>query len=573
MNLFKTQSELFHRIINPSKLTDPTTNQPLPVWKVLIFDDQTNPLMSNFKVGDLRESNITLHMSSRDKKEPISGVEAIYIISPDNESITNLIRDVEMDIFPSIFLNFVGSLDKRQLQTICDALVKLRKTHVIQEIKQYAVDFTPISSQSFSFCLPNSLGNESADFEDTLAVKLLNMFVTLEYVPLIAYDKSSEQLKRLHRRLSEGIDGKNTRNYLQDFEKIPKNNKAILILHNSADDASSFLYHSFELFPLIVDTFSLFQSKSSFYSAKIEDQKVTIDLKTDKFLQTNMTTEYPQIGLLIHEELEAVKGEHDRLLKRPDSEADQLAFAENFNDALEAVPMVTEKQKNSENHVRIATFVNKHIQNSHLEKVSVLSNQLWRNKQISGEYLADLEEILKSKTVPKREKLRLFCLLSLNWNLDAKVYQNYEVMLSSNGGITDQESALLSKLRDQKYQNPNAGGGFLSKFTNSALQKFKNITSEKFRTKIAISMSSFFKKRDLEDFKVASLGKSLESVNPDSINTVIVVSVSGGNTTELLEVMELGSHLRKDVIYGMTEMATGKQFLDKVIEKNLPMES
>ena len=34
-------------------------------WKVLVYDDHTQNILTNFKTGDLREHNITLHLHVR----------------------------------------------------------------------------------------------------------------------------------------------------------------------------------------------------------------------------------------------------------------------------------------------------------------------------------------------------------------------------------------------------------------------------------------------------------------------------------------------------------------------------
>lgn len=56
-------------------------------WKILLFDDYTFNYLSYFKTGDLRENNITMNIHINNPKEEILGVEAIYFISPQENSI------------------------------------------------------------------------------------------------------------------------------------------------------------------------------------------------------------------------------------------------------------------------------------------------------------------------------------------------------------------------------------------------------------------------------------------------------------------------------------------------------
>ena len=49
-------------------------------WKVLIYDDYTQNILTNFKTGDLREHNVTLHLHVKQQKEKLIGVNIIYFI-------------------------------------------------------------------------------------------------------------------------------------------------------------------------------------------------------------------------------------------------------------------------------------------------------------------------------------------------------------------------------------------------------------------------------------------------------------------------------------------------------------
>ena len=568
MNLFAIQSEHFLKIINPSKLTDPITNMPLPLWKILIYDQLTSNLITNFKIRDLRESNITLHLNVNDPKEPLPGVEAIYLLSNDPVSLEQCLKDIERGLFNSIFINFIGSISKQSLTHFSKTIIKLRKTHLVQDIKQYPLEFFPVTSNSFTFNLPMSYRNEQIDFEQQLINKLLNFFAALDFIPLIAYEKNSVRCQRIHSELASRIQSKMSDVFMPDFDRVQKNNKTLLILNESGEDVSSFLFRSFQYLPLLAEGFQLFQNNSAFNSVKTEEFKVSIDMKNDKFIQVNQTVDYPSIGLLIHQEVESTKLEFDKIVKRPENEFDDLAFSDNFNEALEAVPMITEKKKNNENHVRLATLLAAKIERNHLEKVCVLSNQILRNKRVSSEFLPELEIVLKSSEIPAAEKLRLFILLNLNWQIDLKEYEKFEGFLRSGLTLNIPQTAFLEKIKTGKFANNNPSGSFLSKFKNVAVQKIKNMGSEKYRCKISNLVNNFFKKRDFEELKVVSLTKSIDALNPDNILQIIVFSLDGGNFHEMYEVLDLAQQLKKEGLYGMSEFVTGTQFVDKLINEN-----
>ena len=65
-------------IINLLKLKNDKSES---VWKVMIYDQFCKDVLSTiFKVGTLRELKISLHMNIKDQKQPIKGINTIYLI-------------------------------------------------------------------------------------------------------------------------------------------------------------------------------------------------------------------------------------------------------------------------------------------------------------------------------------------------------------------------------------------------------------------------------------------------------------------------------------------------------------
>ncbi len=122
-------------------------------WKILIFDNGTYPIVTNFKIGNLRENNITLHFHIKEKKEELLGLDIIYFLSPEKESVEMFIEDLRRNYFHQINLNFSGFLQKDLFGYLNDKIVELGKSSVIKNLYQFNMDLYPIGERCFTFNL------------------------------------------------------------------------------------------------------------------------------------------------------------------------------------------------------------------------------------------------------------------------------------------------------------------------------------------------------------------------------------------------------------------------------------
>ena len=75
-------------------------------WKVVVYDSFCKNVLSTiFKVGTLRDLNITLHLNINSRKEQIKGINTIYFVCPTKENYEAIATDIlEKKLYDNVFV-------------------------------------------------------------------------------------------------------------------------------------------------------------------------------------------------------------------------------------------------------------------------------------------------------------------------------------------------------------------------------------------------------------------------------------------------------------------------------------
>ena len=82
-------------------------------WKVLIYDKYCRDIISPlFKVGQLKQMNVTLYMMLHSERQRIPDVPAIYFVQPTEANIDRICKDAQSGLYDSMHLNFSSGLPR-----------------------------------------------------------------------------------------------------------------------------------------------------------------------------------------------------------------------------------------------------------------------------------------------------------------------------------------------------------------------------------------------------------------------------------------------------------------------------
>jgi syntaxin-binding protein 1 len=273
--------------------TRPIRSDKLPGWKILIVDDHSMKIISSV-VGmyDIMERKVTLVESLEKKRAPFHDQGAIYLLTPNEESVETLLEDFSSSpplYGGAVFLFFLSRLPDSLLQRIKACRPLLKRVKCLQEIN---IDFLAKEERAFSLDMRDTfqsfyLRRGTSPLELKLAEKLVTVCATLNEYPHIRYKQSSAICTSLsnifHLKMDEFVAQNSSWWYHGGPMKnqAAKRDRATLLLLDRADDALTPLLHDFNYQPMVHDLLTMDGDRIT-YSADAEDGPKAKDVLLDE---------------------------------------------------------------------------------------------------------------------------------------------------------------------------------------------------------------------------------------------------------------------------------------------------
>ncbi len=175
------------------------------IWKILVFDNFCQESLSTiFKVGNLRDENITLHLPLHSSKDKIHGVNTIYYVQPTEENINKIIEDFDKDLYDAVYINFVYPIEEHLLQKLTKAIAKVNAFYKLKQVYQHHLNYIATTPNLFDLNISRVYQRlkdpkEKPVIVNLIAQSLVSVLMTLRTLPVMYYQSgiSEDVAKRI----------------------------------------------------------------------------------------------------------------------------------------------------------------------------------------------------------------------------------------------------------------------------------------------------------------------------------------------------------------------------------------
>lgn len=396
--------------------------------KVFLVDQHTMPIISmSYTQSQLLQHDVILieMLENSHKLTSMKHLNCVVYIKPVKESIAMLCQELSSPHYHHYQVFFSNTVSKGDLEKLALA----DEFEVINQVVEIFLDYSIVNDNLFTINLPNELGARKHNATIQESSSLLSLLLSLKKCPVIKYETTSIESKKLASEILYYINSNSNNNLFDDLNR-KSDTPPVLLLLDRKNDPITPLVTPWTYQSMIHELIGI---NRNIVDLKDSQEQLTLSETLDVFFEESMYLNYGDLT----DKFQKYVDEYKKQTKQSSIENLKTQDLSELKKILTKFPEFKKLSNNILKHLNIISEIDKQISSQNLWAVGELQQIIVCELENHQSIRSKLMDLIADLTISTENKVKLLLL--------------YVAKFPNNSSDLN---ALLHKLNDPITTNP-----------------------------------------------------------------------------------------------------------------------